>query len=212
MFANYFHSCDYASGAENDSPDKDKSKSSKSDQKKDEVSSRDLSNSAALSDSVGKTKNGNFSDKAVGILKKKLPAFSDKNLNAEFFQKLEKRGTDELPVEVVVPRKCVNSSNTISGETEIDSVENKDNKDKSSPNILSRQRDTDGYMQAKCADDGVPETSGVNDRVANISKVDGQNDGSLMNSKGNWLAIQRQLLQLERQQTHLMNMLQVCCI
>ncbi|PPD89270.1 hypothetical protein GOBAR_DD13792 [Gossypium barbadense] len=41
-----------------------------------------------------------------------------------------------------------------------------------------------------------------------FSKVDGQSDGSFINNKGNWLAIQRQLLQLERQQGHLMNMLQ----
>ncbi|KAF5461078.1 hypothetical protein F2P56_020902 [Juglans regia] len=39
-------------------------------------------------------------------------------------------------------------------------------------------------------------------------KTDGQSEGSFINNKGNWLAIQRQLLQLERQQAHLMNMLQ----
>ena len=45
-----------------------------------------------------------------------------------------------------------------------------------------------------------------------FSKTDGQSEGSFINNKGNWLAIQRQLLQLERQQAHLMNMLQVYSI
>ncbi|KAJ7963848.1 Microtubule-associated protein TORTIFOLIA1 [Quillaja saponaria] len=43
---------------------------------------------------------------------------------------------------------------------------------------------------------------------AGVSKADGQSEGSFISNKGNWLAIQRQLLQLERQQAHLMNMLQ----
>lgn len=186
-----------------------------SDQRKDEASPRDSANNATLSDSVGKTKNGNYSDKAVGILKKKLPAFSDKNLNAEFFQKLEKRGADDLPVEVVVPRNCLNPSNTNGEEAEINTEENEDNTDKTPSNISSRQRDNDGHMRARCVEDGVsgkdlrPGTSGLEDRGVNFSKVDGQTEASLMNGKGNWLAIQRQLLQLERQQGHLMNMLQV---
>lgn len=200
--------------AENDLSDNDKQKSMKSDKLKDEVSSRDSINNATLLDSAGKTKNGNYSDKAVGILKKKLPAFSDKNLNAEFFQKLEKRGADDLPVEVVVPRKCLNASNANGGEAEINTGDYKDNTDKMSANIPSRQQDNDAYMRVRCVDDGMngkdlrPGTSGLEDRGVSFSKVDGQADGSLMNGKGNWLAIQRQLLQLERQQAHLMNMLQ----
>ncbi|XP_021863001.1 microtubule-associated protein TORTIFOLIA1 isoform X2 [Spinacia oleracea] len=194
--------------------DNDKQKNMTSDQRKDEASPRDSANNATLSDSVGKTKNGNYSDKAVGILKKKLPAFSDKNLNAEFFQKLEKRGADDLPVEVVVPRNCLNPSNTNGEEAEINTEENEDNTDKTPSNISSRQRDNDGHMRARCVEDGVsgkdlrPGTSGLEDRGVNFSKVDGQTEASLMNGKGNWLAIQRQLLQLERQQGHLMNMLQ----
>lgn len=200
--------------AENDLSDNDKQKSMKSDKLKDEVSSRDSINNATLLDSAGKTKNGNYSDRAVGILKKKLPAFSDKNLNAEFFQKLEKRGADDLPVEVVVPRKCLNASNANGGEAEINTGDNKDNTDKMSANIPSGQQDNDAYMRVRCVDDGMngkdlrPGTSGLEDRGVSFSKVDGQADGSLMNGKGNWLAIQRQLLQLERQQAHLMNMLQ----
>ncbi|XP_021758850.1 microtubule-associated protein TORTIFOLIA1-like [Chenopodium quinoa] len=200
--------------AGNDLPDNDKQKHMKSDQRNEESSPRDLSNNATSSDSVGKTKNGNYSDKAVGILKKKLPAFSDKILNPEFFQKLEKGGSDDLPVEVVVPRKCLNPSNANGGEVEINSGENKDSTDKMPANIPSRQRENDGYMRVKCVDDVVsgndlrPGTSGLEDRGLSFSKADGQTDGSLMNGKGNWLAIQRQLLQLERQQAHVMNMLQ----
>ncbi|KAL2943707.1 Microtubule-associated protein TORTIFOLIA1 [Bienertia sinuspersici] len=200
-------------GAENGMQDRDNQKIMKPELRKDEALPRDASNNT-LSESVEKTKNGNYSDKAVGILKKKCPAFSDKNLNAEFFQKLEKRGADDLPVEVVVPRKCLNPSNTNSEEAEVNTVENKDNIDKMSANIQSRQQDNDGYMQVKCVGEGVngkdlrPGTSGHADKGLSFSKVDVQTDGSLMNGKGNWLAIQRQLLQLERQQGHLMNMLQ----
>lgn len=57
-----------------------------------------------------------------------------------------------------------------------------------------------------------------NDKVENIqrdlsnsrigySRGDGQTDNSI--GKGNWLGIQRQLMQLERQQASIMNMLQV---
>ncbi|KAH7675630.1 Armadillo-like helical-containing protein [Dioscorea alata] len=42
----------------------------------------------------------------------------------------------------------------------------------------------------------------------NTSRTDGPVEGSFTNSKGNWLAIQRQLSQLERQQANIMNMLQ----
>lgn len=49
----------------------------------------------------GSTKASNISDKAAGILKKKAPALTDKELNPEFFQRLETRGSDDLPVEVV---------------------------------------------------------------------------------------------------------------
>lgn len=45
--------------------------------------------------------------------------------------------------------------------------------------------------------------------LAGFSKTDGQSEVPFSNNRGNWLAIQRQLLQLERQQVHLMNMLQV---
>ncbi|KAK9674349.1 hypothetical protein RND81_12G227000 [Saponaria officinalis] len=188
------------------SSDKDKQKDKKIEQFND-------SSKAAVSDSAGKTKNSIFSDKAAGVLKKKLPALTDKDVNPEFFQKLEKRGADELPVEIVVPRKCVNPSNSNEGE-ESSTTEVKDRTAKVSTNVPSRQRDFEGYTPDRWVDDEQngkdmrPRTSGAEDRGSAFTKVDGQSDGSLANGKGNWLSIQRQLLQLERQQTHLMNMLQ----
>ncbi|KAK8294227.1 hypothetical protein V6Z12_D06G241700 [Gossypium hirsutum] len=68
------------------------------------------------SDSVSEGKGGSIIDKAVVILKKKSPALTDRELNPEFFQKLETRGSDDLPVEVVVPRRYLNSSNLKSEE------------------------------------------------------------------------------------------------
>ncbi|KAF4353576.1 hypothetical protein G4B88_013065 [Cannabis sativa] len=56
-------------------------------------------------------KGGSIPDKAVVILKKKAPVLTDKDLNPEFFHKLETRCGD-LPVEVVVPRRYPNSSNS----------------------------------------------------------------------------------------------------
>ncbi|KAK8339849.1 hypothetical protein V6Z11_A08G063600 [Gossypium hirsutum] len=44
------------------------------------------------SDSVSEGKGGSIIDKAVVILKKKSPALTDRELNPEFFQKLETRG------------------------------------------------------------------------------------------------------------------------
>jgi hypothetical protein len=62
--------------------------------------------------------------------------------------------------------------------------------------VLSRQRDFD-------------DRSDVNNQRVNMLKNDNQSQGEgFMNNKGNWLSIQRQLIQLERQQAHLMDMLQ----
>ncbi|XP_074299829.1 microtubule-associated protein TORTIFOLIA1-like isoform X2 [Silene latifolia] len=193
-------------GVEDVFPDKNKQKDKKIEQSKD-------SSKGGLSASVDKTKSGSFSDKAVGMLKKKLPALTDKDVNPEFFQKLEKRGADELPVEVVVPRKCLNSLN--SNEKEESSIsEIKDSKANMSANIPSGQREFEGYVEDRWLDNGLnakdlrPRTSGSEGKDSSFAKADGQSDGSLMNGKGNWLSIQRQLLQLERQQAHIMNMLQ----
>ncbi|XP_071907534.1 microtubule-associated protein TORTIFOLIA1-like isoform X2 [Coffea arabica] len=181
-----------------------------------ELPVKDLSNNPSSNDAYLKDKGSNIMDKAVGILRKKAPALTDKELNPEFFQKLETRGSDDLPVEVVVPRRCPNSSNLQNEEEAVgkDSRERTRtsyqpdggsldfryrNTEKGTSSYSSRERDTD-------------ETSDLNQRdlsgiQGGFSKSGGQSD-SFSNNKGNWLAIQRQLLQLERQQAHLMNMLQ----
>ncbi|KAL8255205.1 hypothetical protein R6Q59_033426 [Mikania micrantha] len=129
--------------------------------------------------------NSNIPEKAVGILKKKAPALSDKELNPEFFQRLEKRVSGE--VEVVVPRRFVKSSNEQNG-------------------------DESGVNEADVGSQSNQKVDRGNNGSSRRREFEDMNDGSqregFRNNKGNWLAIQRQLLQLERQQAHLMNMLQ----
>lgn len=130
----------------------------------------------------------NIPEKAVGILKKKAPALSDKELNPEFFQRLERRVSGE--VEVVVPRRFVKSSNEQNGEES--GLNDTDVGSQSKENFQKLDRGIGGPSRRREFED-------VNDPS--------QREGFRSN-KGNWLAIQRQLLQLERQQAHLMNMLQ----
>ncbi|KAL6975297.1 hypothetical protein U1Q18_024090 [Sarracenia purpurea var. burkii] len=167
-----------------------------------ETSAKDSSNGSPPTDFGSKGKGWNILDKAVGILKKKAPAITDKELNPEFFHRLETRGSDDLPVEVVVPRRCLNSTNMQNdGESEPTNTDlrgrpkGNGQPDDGSDNIkyrsaekgtFSRQRDFDEFARDKWAEDR----------------------GHGKDSRTNWLAIQRQLLQLERQQAHLMNMLQ----
>ncbi|KAK6269731.1 hypothetical protein POUND7_006836 [Theobroma cacao] len=206
--------------------------------KKTDPSAKDSSNNLPpTSDSVSKGKGGSIPDKAVVILKKKAPALTDKELNPEFFQKLETRGSGDLPVEVVVSRRYLNSSN----------LKNEEESETNDPDARRRSN----YLGNSQADDFNASSSirnrniergaaGVRDKWPEekingkdlrtrafdaddridinqrepsgnrlgFSKVDGQSEGSFISNKGNWLAIQRQLLQLERQQAHLMNMLQ----
>ncbi|XP_052208025.1 microtubule-associated protein TORTIFOLIA1-like [Diospyros lotus] len=170
-----------------------------------ETSAKDSPNGSSPSDVSHKEKGPNTLDKAVGLLKKKAPALTDKELNPEFFQKLETRGSGDLPVEVVVPRRCLNSANMQNeGESESNGADPKEkskgnyqpddgsfnikyrNSEKGTASGFSRQRDFDDFARDKWAEER----------------------GNGKDSKTNWLAIQRQLLQLERQQAHLMNMLQ----
>ncbi|CAI0379989.1 unnamed protein product [Linum tenue] len=167
------------------------------------------SGSPPVTNSAAKAQSGNIPDKTVVILKKRAPALTDKEPNPEFFHKLETRGPDELPVEVAVPRRCNNSSSLNNEEEPISN--NTELKERSDPS--ANHRGTVGRdPKSRAFDDergdynNRGETAG--NRAAGISKTDGQSEGSLGNSRGNWLAIQRQLLQLERQQTHLMHMLQ----
>ncbi|XP_015898867.2 TORTIFOLIA1-like protein 1 isoform X2 [Ziziphus jujuba] len=210
-----------------------------------EPSAKGSSNdSSPTSDSVTKDKGSNIPDKAVVILKKKTPALSDKELNPEFFQKLETRGSGELPVEVVVPRRYLSSSNSHNEEeseptntdskgrsNRIGNVQSDDSHGTFSSKYRSidraggfypKQRDHDDLGREKLPEekangkDSRMRPHDVDDKTdiresssnrAGFSKTDGQSEGSF-NNKGNWLVIQRQLLQLERQQAHLMNMLQ----
>lgn len=195
-----------------------------------------------------KAKSASISEKAVVILKKKAPALTDKELNPEFFQKLERRGSGDLPVEVVVPRRGINSSS--SNNEEESEASARDSKDRincignvpsddlrgSANNkyrISQRSNDVnsrvqnheefgqDRYSEKKAngrelrtkaydADDRIENNQRESSaNLAGFSKTDGQTEGSFANNRGNWSAIQRQLLQLERQQAHLMSMVQV---
>lgn len=180
-------------------------------------------------------------EKAVVILKKKAPVLNDKVLNPEFFQKLERRGSDDLPVEVVVPRRCLNSSSSNNEEeseaTAKDSNErtnslgnppNDNNKYHVSERGIdgnSRQRNCDDFAHDRYSERRMnakelrTKANDTNERTENdqregstnhagFSRTDGQSEVPFSNNRGNWLAIQRQLTQLERQQVHLMNMLQ----
>ncbi|KAL5548303.1 hypothetical protein UlMin_003534 [Ulmus minor] len=232
-----------ASSKENRGPkeksEKDELKSPKQGERK-EPSAKDSSNgSSPTSDSTNKTKGGSIQDKAAVLLKKKAPGLSDKVLNPEFFQNLETRGSGDLPVEVVVPRRCLNSSNSNNEYPEQINTDSKGrlnrvgnsqsddshgtfssryrNADRGTTSLYSK-RDFDDQERANGKDSRMRPIDGddridINQREmssnrSGFSKIDGQSEGSFINNKGNWLAIQRQLLQLERQQTHLMNMLQ----
>ena len=198
-------------------------------------------------DSAAKAKSVNIPEKAVVILKKKAHALTDKEINLEFFQKLERRGSGDLPVEVVVPRRGINSSGTNNEEESEASLKSSKERincagsvstdDNHGPvnnkyRILERSNDVnprqpnygdfahDRYTEKKVngkefrtkandTDDRIEMSQRESSaNVAGFSKTDGQSEVSF-NNKGNWLAIQRQLLQLERQQAHLMNMVQV---
>ena len=207
--------------------------------KKTDPSAKDSSNNLSLpSDSVSKGKGGSIPDKAVVILKKKPPVLTDKELNPEFFQKLETRGSGDLPIEIVVPRRYLNSSNSKNkGESEQNDPDTRrmsncmGNSQVDDFHASSSSKNRNIERGAAVVRDKWPEEKingkdlrtrafdaderiDVNQREPSgnhlgFSKVDGQSEGSFISNKGNWLAIQRQLLQLERQQAHLMNMLQV---
>ncbi|XP_057431418.1 microtubule-associated protein TORTIFOLIA1-like [Lotus japonicus] len=206
-------------------------------ERKSDPSVKEPSTSSSNTDLTTKAKPAGISEKAVVILKKKAPVLSDKELNPEFFQKLEKRGSDDLPVEVVVPRRCLNSSS--SNNEEESEASAKDSKERRTsigniPNDDSKQRGNDGNSKLRNYDDFTHahdrysekranakelrmKANDTDDRIENdqssanlagFSKTDGQSEVSFSNNRGNWVAIQRQLMQMERQQVHLMNMLQ----
>lgn len=221
-----------------------------SDRRSEQPSKNSSNGTSPSSDSVSKAKGSSFSEKAVVILKKKAPGLTEKELNLEFFQKLETRGSDDLPVEVVVPRRCLSSSNANNEEESLNDTESRGRSNRTgniqhddfhgSSNSKYRnieggasapysKRDLDDLARDKWPEERVngkdarmraldgDDRIDINQRDSSgnrvgFSKTDGQSEGSFINNKGNWLAIQRQLLQLERQQAHLMNMLQVYSI
>ncbi|KAK2984835.1 hypothetical protein RJ640_004660 [Escallonia rubra] len=187
---------------------------SNSRERRTETSAKD-SSSTSPTDSLSKPKGSNVLDKAVGIMKKKAPALTDKEINPEFFQKLEARGLGDS-VEVVVAHRSVKSSNSHNEEESeqncTDSRGRLKGRDDGSVNFkyrnIERGDKDSAFLRQRDYDDrgdlNQRESSAIR---AEFSRSDVQPEGFL-NNKGNWLAIQRQLLQLERQQTHLLNMLQ----
>ncbi|KAF3530697.1 hypothetical protein DY000_02038526 [Brassica cretica] len=158
------------------------------------------------------------------MLKKKAPALSDKDFNPEFFQRLERRQS----VEVVVPRRCKNEDeeelgpddlNAMGSSNRFKNIQSNDhgfpdskfhNLESGSDKLVKGSSDGNISQAGTSADD---KAGGVNGKQtagnhAAIIDTDNHSDGSFTSNRGNWSAIQRQLLQLERQQTNLMNMLQ----
>ncbi|KAK9151817.1 hypothetical protein Syun_010126 [Stephania yunnanensis] len=183
---------------------------------KSEPLSRDLGNISSDSTKEQSAKGNGKLNKAVGTLKKKAPGLIDKELNSEFFKKHETKSSGDLPVEIVVPRKLRNSSNaqrdeesklneTSSGSRSSDGINELDD----GHEMLNKQ-DSNGASQEPYRG------KHSNSRLLNVddgaqvgfSRINGHVEGSILNPKGNYLAIQRKLSQLERQQAHLMNMLQ----
>jgi hypothetical protein len=161
------------------------------------------------------------------LLKKRASTLNEKDLNPEFFQKLETRNNnDDLPVEVVVPPRKGPKVPSPPDEAEKNAL-NKDGPEESDNNqtgmqacgvagnyqnferrsgVWGEQRGFRGCMKLRGseADDTRGDVAGANSNVRSSVA-----EGSFGNNKGNWMSIQRQLTHLERQQASLMNMLQV---
>ncbi|CAI0379992.1 unnamed protein product [Linum tenue] len=149
------------------------------------------SGSPPVTNSAAKAQSGNIPDKTVVILKKRAPALTDKEPNPEFFHKLETK----------LKERSDPSANHRSDELYFNNRYRISDR-----GTVGRDPKSRAFDDERGDYNNRGETAG--NRAAGISKTDGQSEGSLGNSRGNWLAIQRQLLQLERQQTHLMHMLQ----
>ncbi|KAE8677276.1 ARM repeat superfamily protein isoform 2 [Hibiscus syriacus] len=190
------------------SRDDDNAQSAESSEKNDSEYPSADDKHTVTSVSASEGKGGSITDKSVVILKKKAPALIDRELNPEFFQKLETRGSNDLPVEVVFPRRYLNSSNL---KSEVESKRN-DPDTKGRLSGVGNSQTDDSHLPAVKTVTKREELllCGINGRKRRnrlgFLKVDGQSEG--ISSKGSWLAVQKQLVQLERQQAHLMNMLQ----
>ncbi|RLN33523.1 microtubule-associated protein SPIRAL2-like [Panicum miliaceum] len=170
-------------------------------------------------------KGSSIAEKAAVLLKKR-PTLTDRELNPEFFQKLETRKTDGLAVEVVVPRKTLQSHLRSEDEPEEDGDHvgpaNSNGSAEDEANLTQMRassnfqniRDKWANQRGNRNKDAKSRTSDVEDRGEPSAKdstaatMNIPGEGPFINNKTNWLAIQRQLSHLERQQTSLMNMLQ----
>lgn len=182
--------------------------------------------------SVLKGNSTNIPEKAAALLKKKAPTLTDKELNPEFFQKLENRSSDDLPVEVMVPHRGSQSSHSqIKGQQEncrflvgpncdgtilpklddSDRCKNSNTWDKGSWDKGSEQRLLWSKDSKAKLIDGRSERSlkELPPGHLEVTRSDAHTEGPFMSNKASWSAIQRQLAQLERQQTSIMNLLQV---
>lgn len=216
--------------------------------------SSDGSNQAL--NSLSNTQDGNMPDKTVGLLKKRAPALTDKELNADFFQKLEKKGSNDWQVEVAVPRGRPPGAQSDHEEQAEDNVMNyKERSSRAvsgtsngvwqSSSAASREGenlDVVGIQRTGATYNGLDtrdnlsqdqwmERKVMRNRESNARNMESDDWGDLdqrdtggtrtsflrsenysdtqfTNGKGNWLVIQRQLLQMERQQANLMEMLQ----
>ncbi|XP_010448180.1 PREDICTED: microtubule-associated protein TORTIFOLIA1-like [Camelina sativa] len=164
---------------------------------------KEASDGSTLSDSAAK---GGLP--AAVLLKKKAPVLSDKDFNPEFFQRLERRQS----VEVVVPRRCKNNEEEESGLDDLNALgsSNRFKNIQADDKQVKGRFDGNGSQAGTSGDDkaGVVNGKETPGNHAAVSNTDNQSEGSFTSNRGNWSAIQRQLLQLERQQTNLMNMLQ----
>ncbi|XP_010500663.1 PREDICTED: microtubule-associated protein SPIRAL2-like [Camelina sativa] len=159
--------------------------------------------------SDGLSSNSDSISKAVLILRKKAPRLTGKDLNPEFFQKLEKRGSDDMPVEVILPCRQMNSSNS---NTEDESDANTSVSRSRSKGLCRtagvhpKQRHFGDFAREKWVDER------MNGGESRLRACDGDQteviQAEASENRENWPPLQRQLLHLERQQTHIMNMLQ----
>ncbi|PIA27503.1 hypothetical protein AQUCO_07700050v1 [Aquilegia coerulea] len=126
----------------------------------------ELTVSSTRTDMMGSS----ISDKAVGILKKKTPTLSHKEVNPDFFQKLETKGSGDFPVEVAVSCRLLDSSNLDNEEKSnqndtafrgrssqdetnglgyghISSINIYDNTEKGGTGMFNKQRDVDDFSR-----------------------------------------------------------------
>lgn len=165
-----------------------------------------------------KAAGSSIAEKAAVLLKKRS-TFTDRGLNPEFFQKLETRSGDDLPVEVVFPRRTLRSHlrNKEESEEDGDPVGPANSNGSADDANLTQMRASSKWAGQRGSRnrDTKSRALDVEDRSEDSAKdsaaatMNSPGEGPSINNKTNWLAIQRQLAHLERQQTGLMNMLQV---